>query len=47
VHEFIEFLKYHELLEAFPGGEKTVIHATGGGAYKYHELFQKEFDGKI
>jgi pantothenate kinase len=31
------------MIEEYPGGDKTVIHATGGGAYKYHELFLKEF----
>ena len=45
VDEFIHFVKDHQLLHELPGGEKTVIHATGGGAYKYHELFEKEFSG--
>ena len=26
---------------------KTIIHATGGGAYKYHDLFQSEFEGQV
>ena len=29
------------------GEEQAVIHATGGGAYKYSDLFEKEFDGRV
>lgn len=31
--EFIDFVKHHNLLEEQDG--KAIIHATGGGAYKY------------
>jgi pantothenate kinase len=33
------------LIEVNSGDETTIIHATGGGAYKYQDLFEKEFDG--
>jgi pantothenate kinase len=26
---------------------QAIIHATGGGAYKYADLFEKEFEGKV
>jgi len=47
VQEFIDFVKHHKLLEPESGIDESVIHATGGGAYKYHDLFQKEFEGKV
>ena len=43
--EFIEFVKEHDLLEE--SQEPVTIHATGGGAYKYQDLIDKEFAGKV
>jgi pantothenate kinase len=42
--DFIKFVKDYQLLEE---GEQVTIHATGGGAYKYHDLIDKEFQGKV
>lgn len=28
-------------------GKSAILHATGGGAYKYQDLFEKEFDGQV
>jgi pantothenate kinase len=39
IHEFIEFAKRYKLIDE----ETQFIHATGGGAYKYNDLFEKEF----
>ena len=41
LEEFIEYAKTHELIQINTSDqlEKTVIHATGGGAYKYQKLF--------
>ena len=44
IEEFITFLQRHELID---DSDKTVIHATGGGAFKYADLFEKSFDGKV
>ena len=43
--EFIDFVKNHDLLEEQDG--KAIIHATGGGAYKYQDLIHQEFGGKV
>lgn len=42
--EFINFVKDHDLVEDEDG---VTIHATGGGAYKYQDLIDKEFSGKV
>jgi len=38
-------LKDHKLIDL--DQEETIIHATGGGAYKYADFFEKEFQGKV
>ena len=43
--EFINFVKEHGLIEA--DQSEVTIHATGGGAYKYHDLIDKEFNGNV
>ena len=45
LQEFIDYVKYHQLLEM--DEDEVQIHATGGGAYKYAELFDKAFNGKV
>lgn len=45
LQEFIDFVKHHDLLHL--DQEETLIHATGGGAYKYSDLFEKSFDGRV
>lgn len=44
IEEFIDFVKFHKLVE---DGQSSILHATGGGAYKYHDLFEKEFKGNL
>jgi pantothenate kinase len=44
IEEYIDWLKRHRLINE---DDDTVIHATGGGAYKYADLFTKSFDGKV
>ncbi|CDW79019.1 UNKNOWN [Stylonychia lemnae] len=39
IHEFIKFAKQHKLIDK----DSQHIHATGGGAYKYNDLFEEEF----
>jgi type II pantothenate kinase len=39
ISDFISFVKRHRLVDK----ETKVIHATGGGAYKYNDLFDSEF----
>ena len=29
------------------GHGQAIIHATGGGAYKYADLFEREFEGQV
>ena len=44
--DFIDFIKTHNLINVnLP--QNTILHATGGGAYKYADLFEKEFEGKV
>jgi pantothenate kinase len=38
-------VKDHDLLDE--SQEFVTIHATGGGAYKYQDLIDKEFNGKV
>ena len=45
LQEFIDFVKQHDLLHL--DDEETLIHATGGGAYKYSELLEQSFDGRV
>jgi len=40
-------VKEHELLEIGDQDGETILHATGGGAYKYADLFEKEFKGHV
>ena len=40
IQEFVQFVKENQLLENNCGR----FHATGGGAYKYEDLFKKEFE---
>lgn len=44
IEDFINFMKKHDLINE---EDSTVIHATGGGAYKYADLLEKSFDGKV
>lgn len=38
INQFFEFIKVNKLID-----EQTIrIHGTGGGVYKYHDLFEKE-----
>jgi len=39
IETFFDFVKEHDLAE-------TSIHATGGGAHKYADLFDREFASK-
>jgi pantothenate kinase len=39
IQEFINFAKEILLIDK----STEHIHATGGGAYKYHDLFEREF----
>ena len=43
--EFISFVKDHGLIEE--DQSEVTIHATGGGAYKYQDLIDKEFNGNV
>ena len=46
----IDFVKEHKLLDESIeniSDNNAIIHATGGGAYKYADLFEKEFEGKV
>jgi pantothenate kinase len=43
VKEFIDFIKEYDLLDFGDQGshnETAILHATGGGAYKYQDLFE-------
>lgn len=44
INEFIEFIQHHDLLDK---NEPQIIHATGGGAYKYNDLFETSFGGQV
>ena len=39
IEEFVDFVKRNDLLSNNCGR----IHATGGGAYKYEDMFEEEF----
>ena len=39
IQEFFDYVKKYRLVDSKMGN----IHATGGGAYKYQALFEKEF----
>jgi len=42
VKEFIQFIKDYDLLDFGDSGPEgtAILHATGGGAYKYQDLFE-------